>query len=189
MFNASQLHVVMVRPWHASPRPLVFVAAVLSAAILLVSVGCAGLSKDDRSATGGRTLELRHWIPAEQKCEYYSIDRNGVFGAAGGRAAEFKEVTWTTKLSAEQLAEFLDPPSEDVWWDQVEAQAKFTEEEAGSEQRPRTELEFKGPNQNRRLNARGRVPQLESMLEAMRKIAMGRFAPELDALPRAGERF
>ena len=165
------------------------VLVLLAASLFGATVGCASVSKDDRSVTGGRSLELRHWIPAEQKCEYYSIDRNGVFGAAGGRAAEFKEVTWTTTLTAEQLAEFLDPPSENAWWDQVEAQAKFTEEEAGSEQRPRTELEFKGPNQNRRLNARGRVPQLESMLEAMRKIAMGRFAPELDALPRAGERF
>lgn len=165
-------------------------AWLLPAVCLLAAfVGCAGLSKDDRSVTGGRTLELRHWIPAEQKCEYYSIDRNGVFGAAGGRAAEFREITWTTTLTAEQLAEFLDPPGEVAWWDEVEAEAKRTEARAGSEQRPRTELEFKSPKQNRRLNARGRVPQLQSMLEAMRAIAMGRFAPELDALPRAGERF
>ncbi len=147
------------------------------------------MAKADRSPTGGRSLELQRWLPAEQRCEYYTIDRNGVFGAAGGRAAELREITWTTPLTEAQIAEFLDPPSENAWWDQVEAEARFTEEEAGSEQRPRTELEFKGPNQNRRLNARGRVPQLQSMLEAMRAIAMGRFAPELDALPRAGERF
>lgn len=166
-----------------------FVLASLAALLPCGAAGCATSSKDDRSVTGGRTLELRHWIPAEQKCEYYSIDRNGVFGAAGGRAAEAKEVTWSTMLTAAQLAEFLDPPSESAWWDEVEAEAKFTEARAGSERRPRTELEFKGPNQSRRLDARGRVPQLETMLEAMRKVAMGRFVPELDALPRAGERF
>ncbi len=158
-------------------------------AFVLLATGCAGLAKDDRSVTGGRTLELRHWIPAEQKVEYYSIDRSGVFGAAGGRAAEFKEITWTTQLSAEQIAEFLDPPSEVAWWDRVEAESKASGGAAGAEQRPRTELEFVGPTLSRRLTARGRVPQIESMLEAMRKIAMGRFAPELDALPRAGERF
>ncbi len=165
------------------------VLALLAVSLAGANLGCASVSKEDRSVTGGRTLELRHWIPAEQKCEYYSIDRNGVFGAAGGRAAEFKEVTWTTTLDTEQLAEFLDPLGEDAWWDEVEAEAKFTEERAGSEQRPRTELEFRSPSENRRVNARGRVPQLDTMLEAMRKIAMGRFAPELDALPRAGERF
>jgi hypothetical protein len=158
-------------------------------AFVLLATGCASLAKDDRSVTGGRTLELRHWIPAEQKVEYYSIDRSGVFGAAGGRAAEFKEITWTTQLSAEQIAEFLDPPSEVAWWDRVEAESKASGAAAGAEQRPRTELEFVGPTLSRRLTARGRVPQIESMLEAMRKIAMGRFAPELDALPRAGERF
>ncbi|MGA0871653.1 MAG: hypothetical protein ACO3Y3_09300 [Phycisphaerales bacterium] len=155
----------------------------------LLATACAGLAKDDRSVTGGRTLELRHWIPAEQKVEYYSIDRNGLFGAAGGRAAEFKEITWTTQLSSEQLAEFLDPPSETSWWDRVEAESKASDDAPGADQRPRTELDFKSPSLNRRLTARGRVPQIESMLEAMRAIAMGRFAPELDALPRAGERF
>ncbi|MGA0174399.1 MAG: hypothetical protein ACO3NL_12255, partial [Phycisphaerales bacterium] len=122
-------------------------------ALVLLATGCAGLAKDDRSVTGGRTLELRHWIPAEQKVEYYSIDRSGVFGAAGGRAAEFKEITWTTQLSAEQIAEFLDPPSEVAWWDRVEAESKASGAAAGAEQRPRTELEFVGPTLSRRLTA------------------------------------
>lgn len=164
-------------------------ASILGLLGVLLATGCAGLAKDDRSVTGGRSLELRHWIPAEQKVEYYSIDRQGVFGAAGGRAAELEEITWTTRLTAAQIAEFLDPPGDAPWWDRVEAESKASEAAPGADQRPRTELEFKGPSLNRRLTARGRVPQLESMLEAMRKIAMGRFAPELDALPRAGERF
>lgn len=151
--------------------------------------GCAGVEKGDRSRTGGRTLVLQHWIPAEQKCEYYSIDRNGTFGASGGRAAEFKEITWTTPLTDAQIAEFLGPPSERAWWDAVEAASKASDDAPGAEQRPRTALDFRGPAFNRSLNARGRVPQIEALLEAMRKLAMGRFAPELDALPRAGERF
>ncbi len=150
--------------------------------------GCAGLAKADRSPTGGRSLELQRWLPAEQRCEYYTIDRNGVFGAAGGRAAELREITWTTPLTEAQIAEFLDPPSEASWWEVVRGECADAEANIGLKP-PRTEFQFRGPTSTKQVDFRGEVPQIESMLKAMRAIAMGRFAPELDALPRAGERF
>lgn len=154
--------------------------------------GCAAISRDDRSPTGGRTLSIQHWTPAERKIAFYEIDREGVFGTSGGVDAEIGQVTWSTALDQTDLDRLLDPPTAPEWWDALDREiAAASSDDGGSEgdTTTRTRIRFVGPTLDRERSFRGTAASVEPLLARMRELAMGRFTETLDALPRAGERF
>ena len=163
------------------------ILAALAAATLGL-VGCAGLARDDRTPTGGRSLSVRHWEPAERRVAYYEIDREGVFGTSGGVDAEIGQVTWSTPLDPAEFERLLDPMSETSWWTRLDREIEDATPDASTDP-PRTLVRFVGPLFDRERTFRGEIALVDPLLALLRELAMGRFEETLDALPRAGERF
>jgi hypothetical protein len=151
--------------------------------------GCASAARDDRTPTGGRSLSIQRWMPAERKIVFYEVDRNGVFGTSGGVDAEIRQATWTTPLDAETLADLLDPPSAASWWATLGEEIDRAGSSRPDASSPRTMIRFIGPTLDRERTYRGTAESVESLIDRLREIAMARFEETLDALPRAGERF
>ncbi len=162
--------------------------AVAVAAMTTCLAGCAGLARDDRTPTGGRSLSVRSWAPAERRIAYYEIDREGIFGTSGGVDAEIGEVTWSTPLEPAEFEWLLDPLSEASWWAQLDREIENAPPDASTDP-PRTLVRFVGPLFDRERTFRGEIASIAPLLARLREIAMGRFEETLDALPRAGERF
>jgi len=175
-----------VRTPRERAKAMAIVTAIAATATCLV--GCAGLARDDRTPTGGRSLSVRHWEPAERRVAYYEIDREGVFGTSGGVDAEIGQVTWSTPLDAAELERLLDPLSETSWWTRLDRDIENATPDASADS-PRTRIRFLGPLFDRERTFRGDIALVAPLLARLRELAMGRFEETLDALPRAGERF
>lgn len=172
------------------PRParLVFAGASRAVAVVVALLvgGCASSTEVSQTRTAGRSVKIQVWQPKEGRIEFFEVSNQGVFGCSGGVAAQGQQVTWARELTPEEIAKLLDPMSSKAWWTELREAAKGSPDD---DELPRTQLWFLGPGAEEEISFHGSLPQVTPIVEAMRSIAMARFDPNLDALPRAGEAF
>lgn len=155
-------------------------------AIPTLLAGCAASTELSQTRTAGRSVKIQLWQPKERKIEFFEVSNQGVFGCSGGVAAQGQQVTWARELTPEEIARLLDPMSGKAWWTELREAAKGAPDD---DELPRTQIWFLGPGADEEISFHGSLPQVTPIIEAMRSIAMARFNPNLDALPRAGEAF
>jgi hypothetical protein len=83
------------------------IAATAIPAIFVVIVGGCGPDAVSNDRTQGYELEYRWTNAAEDKRLYFTVDRDGSFGAGGGLKAAQRETTYTVALSDADIAEFI----------------------------------------------------------------------------------
>jgi len=167
---------------------LAFACASLAVAVVVALLvgGCASGTEVSQTRTAGRSVKIQVWQPKEQRIEFFEVSNQGVFGCSGGVAAQGQQVTWARELTPEEIARLLDPMSSKAWWTELREAAKGSPDD---DDLPRTQIWFLGPGADQEISFHGSLPQVTPIIEAMRSIAMARFNPNLDALPRAGEAF
>ena len=136
----------------------------------------------ERVATVDRTQGMSfdfYWNdPTEQRSLRGTLTKAGIFGFAGGTAATFEAVNWTTSLSDAQITALRDKISA----------SGLLHAESGrlGDGACKIEFTFRDGESKGTLHGEGETPALVDLRKYIVELSMIRFAETIDALPKGG---
>jgi hypothetical protein len=147
---------------------------------LVMLNACASTAFDPSGRTGGVELTLTVLNNEGGSAALYQVSRSGTLGFGGGMDAQIGRISWTGKMTDEQIGEFLAILERHAW---TERKPVSTGEPKGLVSR----INIKGPEGRKRYTLRGQCESVKEVKEFLDEVARLRFEPILRQMPLPSE--